>query len=116
MKGRAPKRSATGSQVEVQRNGQPNVARACAESIQRMTPMVAVIAKTDSAKPAARPRKPRSASRDGRRRAGLGGECGVAQSVPGGRTGGWPLTAGGPGETPARTGCGGVEPTWLVVS
>src|SRR5262249_13998891 len=83
MKGRAPKRSATGSQIVVHRKGQPKVARDCAESLQRMMPTVAVIAKTESANAAARARKPRSAKRDGRRRAARGSERAAARSVPG---------------------------------
>src|SRR2546422_940489 len=69
MKGSAPKRSATGSQVEVQRKRQPNAARAGADCQKSTSAIVAAIAITESAKVSATPRKTRSPSR--RERSGV---------------------------------------------
>src|SRR5438128_4635459 len=67
MKGRAPKRSATGSHVDVQRKLHPKAARASAERRSSTTAMVPAMAMTESAKASERARNAGSPSRLGRR-------------------------------------------------
>src|SRR6059036_2714866 len=67
MKGSAPKRSATGSQVEVQRKLHPKAARASAERRSSTTAIVPAMAMTESAKASDRARNAGSPRRRQRR-------------------------------------------------
>src|SRR5262245_2381961 len=111
MKGSAPKWPATGSQVLVHRKDQPKIPRAWLESSQRMTPMVAVMANTERAKPAASARKLMSASRDGRRPTRRDTERDDARLVSGGGAVARPSTSGPRGGSPVGIGRGGTGPT-----